>query len=273
MAGSIAPQSGGRDSDNVGTCAKSVAPVVMVMEPISKAAVPVLANKIVCALLVVPTVRGANVSGVGGVGVITTPGTATAEPVPDSDIDVGLEGALLEKSIVPVAAPTTVGVNVTVNVHEPPGATGGVKKGQVVVKANGPVDVGALRVKLAVPLLVKVTTCAGLVVLMVCGPNTTGEVVNVMAGAAMIVAGTVSVCVGAVTVRPNVVSIAESALMGKVNVPVLPGNPVATTLTEMVQVELGKMVGVGCAVSVICVATVKLTALGHVLLIGDGPTT
>lgn len=92
-------------------------------------------------------------------------------------------------------------------------------------------------------------------------------------GGATIAAGMVNVCVGAVTVAPKVVSTADSALIGKEKVPVLPGNPVATTLTAMVQLELGKMAGAGCAVKVIWVATVKLTALGHVLLIGDGPTT
>ena len=166
---------------------------------ISKLAAPVLVNKIVCVALVTPTVCGANVSGVGGLGTSATPGTATALPVPDSDIDVGLDGALLEKSIVPVAAPTTVGVNVTVKVQVPPGATGGVRKGQVVVNANGPVDVGTLRIKFAVPPLVSVTICAGLVVLIVCGPNVTGAPANRINGDG---ATTVSVAVLELVLTP-----------------------------------------------------------------------
>jgi hypothetical protein len=139
--------------------------------------------------------------------------------------------------------------------------------------------VTAIPVTLRVPPAINAAVAAGFVKVYV---NVAGELVSTVVGAtatvmdgggAKIAAGMVNVCTGAVAVAPNVVSIADSALRGKVKVPVLPGNPVATTVTEMVQVELGKMVGVGCAVSVICVATVKLTALGHVLLIGDGPTT
>jgi hypothetical protein len=176
-----------RQSDGpfVGGRTRTKSPVAdkTLIAEISKSAEPVLVTKIVCAVLVVATVWVAKMSGAGGAGMIATPGTATAEPMPDSDIDVGLGGALLEKSIVPVAAPTTIGVNVMVNVQLPPGATGGVKKGQVVVNANGPVEVGGLRIRLAVPLLVSVTACEGLVVAIVCGAKVTGAPTRAITGA------------------------------------------------------------------------------------------
>ena len=101
----------------------------------------------------------------------------------------------------PATAPIAVGVKVMVNVQVPPGGTGGVPNGQVVVNANGPVDVGALRTKFALPLLVNVTTRAGLVVLMVCGANMTGAPVIVMAGA------------GAATVRVALLTFEFSCLL------------------------------------------------------------
>ena len=44
-------------------------------------------------------------------------------PVPDSDADCGLPGALLAKSRLAVLAPRSVGRNRTATLHDPPGGT------------------------------------------------------------------------------------------------------------------------------------------------------
>ena len=193
---------------------------------ISKFALPVLVSKIVCAALVVASVCAAKASGVGATGINATPGTATAAPVPDKAMEVGLVGALLVKSIVPAAAPTSVGLNVMVKVQVPAGAIGGVAIGQVVVNANGPVDVGALRVKLAAPLLVSVTICDGLMVATVCGAKVTGAPVSVIAGTG---ATTMSVVVLLLVLLVGAVKLPGTTL--KMNVP----GTALCTLTVMVQ--------------------------------------
>ena len=101
-----------------------------------------------------------------------------------------------------------------------------------------------------------------------------GATETVMAGGgAMMLADVVKVCTGPLTVPPKLVSVADSELIGMVKVPVLPGNPVATTLTVIVQLPLGGMVGVGNAVIVICVGTLRSTKAGQLLEMGAGPTT
>jgi hypothetical protein len=88
-------------------------------------------------------------------------------PVPDSATVCGLLASLSATLNVAVAVAATVGVNVTLMVHAPPAAR---VAAHVVVCANDvdavPPMVTAIPVSVEVPLLVRVTTCAVLVVLM-----------------------------------------------------------------------------------------------------------
>lgn len=79
-----------------------------------------------------------------------------------------------------------------------------------------------------------------------------GKMVTVIdGGGAMMPADTVKVCKGPLMATPELVSITDSELLGMLNVPVLPDGPVATTLSLIVQLPLGAIVGVGNAVIVI----------------------
>jgi hypothetical protein len=75
-------------------------------------------------------------------------------------------GALSLNVTLPDAAPAAVGVNVTATVHLPAAATG-FEVEQVVpvaTMAKGPAVVMALKVRLLLPVLVRVTVCELLVV-------------------------------------------------------------------------------------------------------------
>jgi hypothetical protein len=77
----------------------------------------------------------------------------------------GLAGALSVKERLPEAAPSAVGVKVIATVQVP-GAATGLEVEQVVPvgeMAKGPVTPMAVKVRLALPVLVRVTLCAALV--------------------------------------------------------------------------------------------------------------
>src|SRR5947207_8710067 len=88
------------------------------MDEIVSGPLPVFASVIVCAGLVVETVREANVSE-PGVSEITGAG---ATPVPPSRTLCGLPAALVATESEPIRVPALVGENVTLIVQVPPGA-------------------------------------------------------------------------------------------------------------------------------------------------------
>ena len=110
------------------------------------------------------------------------PGTALAEPEPLSVMVCGEPGALLTMLMLPLSAATVSGVKVMLIAQVPPAATGGVEIGQVLVKPKSPAPVMLLIIRLAVPLLVSVTTEAGLVVLIVREPKLTAGGTRLIAG-------------------------------------------------------------------------------------------
>jgi hypothetical protein len=87
-------------------------------------------------------------------------------PVPLRAMVWGLLGALSLNERLPDAAPAAVGVNVTATVQVPAAATGFEVEQVVpeVAMAKGPVAAIALNVRLALPVLVRVTVCELLVV-------------------------------------------------------------------------------------------------------------
>jgi len=87
-------------------------------------------------------------------------------PVPLRATDCGLPGALSLKETLPDAAPPAVGVKVIATVQVPLAATGFAVKHVVpeAATANGPLTAGALlKLRLAVPVLVRVMVCELLV--------------------------------------------------------------------------------------------------------------
>jgi hypothetical protein len=122
-------------------------------------ALPVFVTVTVCAGLVVPTDSEGKVGGADKL--------ATApSPVALRLTDCGLPGALSVKERLPEAAPAAVGVKVTATVQDPDAATGLAVEQVVPVgaMANGPEMLMALMVRLALPMFVTVTVCAGLVI-------------------------------------------------------------------------------------------------------------
>lgn len=109
----------------------------------------------VCDALVVPTACA--VAKVTLVGASVAIGAVT--PVPVRDITCGLLGALSVIVTEPNAPPAAVGVNVTLMVQIPCGATG---KLQVSASAKGAGAAIEVTVRFAVPVLVTVTVCAAL---------------------------------------------------------------------------------------------------------------
>ena len=86
-------------------------------------------------------------------------------PVPLNETVCGLPFALSAIETVPVTVPFTAGVKVTEIVQLAPAASG---DAQLFVWANGGLALMPEIVRLAVPELVRVTACAGLVVPLVC---------------------------------------------------------------------------------------------------------
>ena len=87
-------------------------------------------------------------------------------PVPVRPTVCGLPLALSVNERLPEAEPTAVGAKLTATVHVNPAVTG-FEVEQVVPEltmANGPVMPIAVKVRLALPVLVRVTVCAALVV-------------------------------------------------------------------------------------------------------------
>src|SRR3989441_1133639 len=99
--------------------------------------------------------------------------TAGTIPVPASDTDCGLPGASSVMVTVAVRAPVAAGVNVTVKAQLADAATGPPARGHgatpepATAKSPGfePARAMLVMLRVAVPLLVRVTVCAGLVVL------------------------------------------------------------------------------------------------------------
>src|SRR5207244_1975063 len=97
---------------------KAKSPAI-VIEAMASAPGPLFMSVTVCALLVVPTVRAANVSDAG----VSVMEGAAASPVPESGIVCGLPTALLVTESVPVIGPVVPGANVTLTVHDAPAAS------------------------------------------------------------------------------------------------------------------------------------------------------
>lgn len=102
-------------------------------------------------------------------------GGGGATPVPVRPTDCGLPVPLSAIETAAVRVPVPLGVNVTLIVHVPPTPSVAGDSGQVVVLAKSPAFVPVMFTLVIVsvpgPLLVKVTDCAGLVVLVVCDAN------------------------------------------------------------------------------------------------------
>jgi hypothetical protein len=122
-------------------------------------ALPALVTVTLCAGLVVPT---------GSDGKVGADDKLTMAPNPMAlkALPLGLFQALSVNIRLPEAVPTAVGVKVTATLQVPAAATGLEVEHVVpeVAMAKGPVVVIALKVRLALPVLVTVTVCAGLVV-------------------------------------------------------------------------------------------------------------
>src|SRR5215470_6242597 len=94
-----------------------------------------------------------------------------SQPVPDNGTVCGLPPALSEIVRFPVLAPTTVGVNVTLMVQFAPAASVAGSIPHVFVSAKSPEVPIELIVNVLVPLFVRVTVCAALVVVSNWPPN------------------------------------------------------------------------------------------------------
>ena len=158
------PQSGGAAASRL-TRLKG-APTLMPLK--SRLAKPVLVTVTLCVLLVVLMIWAGKVSADGA---MLMPGTATPLPVPDRPMLCGEPGALLTMRMLPVSAAAVSGVKVTKMLQLPAGASGGVRRGQVLVKPKSPRPVMLEMTRLAPPLLVRVTPVGGLVVLTVRAPK------------------------------------------------------------------------------------------------------
>ena len=171
---------------------------------------------------------------VSAAGAMAMPGTALAEPVPVRAMVCGEPGALLTTLMLPLRAATVSGVKVMLMAQVPPALIGGVAIGQVLVNPKSPLLVMLLMVRLAVPLLVSVTTVAGLVVLTVRLPKFTVDGARVTAGDATAV--TVSIALLPTALLP-VDALKPPA--GKVNV--YPPVVALLTLTPIAQVPIGEI--------------------------------
>lgn len=123
--------------------------------------VPVLVMVTVCGELTVPTVWFPKERLPG----VTVTAVAAALPVPDRAMVWGLFAALSVMLIVPVAAPTAVGVKVTLIMHVPPPAA--MVPTQSSDSAKLPVVVIAVMLSDAVPALITVTGSTELLTLRV----------------------------------------------------------------------------------------------------------
>ena len=92
----------------------------------------------------------------------------TVTPVPLSEINCGVLGALSTRVTEPNAPPPVVGVKVTLMVQIPPAAK---DEPQVLVWAKGAVAVIDVRFRVPVPVLDTVTVCVALVVFRICEPK------------------------------------------------------------------------------------------------------
>jgi hypothetical protein len=122
-------------------------------------ALPVLVRVTAWELLVLPTICAEKLSGDDKL-------TSGCVPVPLKLTVCGLLGALSVNERLPDAVPPAVGVNVIATVQVPDAATG-VEVEQVLPElamAKGPVAPMAVSVRLALPVLVRVTVCELLVV-------------------------------------------------------------------------------------------------------------
>jgi hypothetical protein len=120
---------------------------------------PVLLSVTVCEGLLVPTASDGKVGGADKL-------TVGAVPVPLKLTACGLLLALSVNERLPDAAPAAVGVNVTATVQDPDAATG-LEVEHVVPEAaiaKGTVTLMAVKVRLALPVLVRVTGCDPLAV-------------------------------------------------------------------------------------------------------------
>jgi hypothetical protein len=133
-------------------------PVVLIAVNV-RLALPVFVTVTVCDGLVAPTGSDGKVSGADRL-------TTGPVPVPVKVTVCGLLPALSANERLPEFVPRAVGVKVTATVQEPEAATG-LEVEHVVPEmaiAKGPVVLIAVNVRLALPVLVTVTFCAGLVV-------------------------------------------------------------------------------------------------------------
>ena len=154
------------------------APTLMLLS--ARLAKPVLVTVTFCVGLVVLTVCAAKVSTAGA---MLMPGTGAAVPLPERLMRCGDPVALLATLMKPLIAATLRGVKVTLRAQFAPAATCAVEIGQVEVKPKSPVPVMLLMVSGPVPVLVRATAVAGLVVLTVRAPKLMLVGENVTAGA------------------------------------------------------------------------------------------
>lgn len=126
---------------------------------------PVSVTVTVFELLVLPTLTLPKLRLVGETLTVAEPEVDEA-PVPERGIDCGLFVALSEIVTVPVRVPVAVGVKLTLMVQFAPAATV-LPQVPVPPKAKSPLIVRLLMVSEALPVLVRVTVLAALVVLTV----------------------------------------------------------------------------------------------------------
>lgn len=135
-----------------------------------RAAVPLLVRVTVCAWLLAPTVCEGKVRVVGE---RVIPGAAAAAvAVPVNATSCGLPAALSAIDSEAVLLPVDVGLKTTLMAHEAPTAT---LEPQVLVSLKSPASVPVTLIPViaseAVPLLVRVTACDGLLVPTACDAN------------------------------------------------------------------------------------------------------
>jgi hypothetical protein len=91
---------------------------------------------------------------------------AAATPVPESETELGEEGALLESVSVPDNKPAATGANLTFTVADSPAASIKGKAGRVTMVNCEGLAAMALMVTLSIPVFLTVTVCAALVAAM-----------------------------------------------------------------------------------------------------------
>ena len=143
------------------------------MSPKVSVALPAFTITKVSGALDVPSSCGAKAPTVGST--CSTAATANC-PFPASATVCGLPVALLAMVTAPARAPAASGVKVTLNVQVAPAAS---EEAQAEVKAKSPFTVIEEIARGAVPVLVKVTVCAGLVVEIVRDANVSEDGVSV----------------------------------------------------------------------------------------------